>query len=191
MEYDVIVIGGGHAGIEASIVSARMGCKTLLLTMLVEQIGAASCNPAVGGLGKGHLVKEIDALGGVMGYITDKSGIQFRTLNASKGPAVRGTRAQIDMDRYKIIARNLCYHTKNLEVSQQIVESLVLEKDSVIGVKTTIGKVYQAKKVVLTTGTFLRGKIHIGENTSNNGRAGEPPAMVVGENLRELGLDVG
>ncbi|WP_299548459.1 tRNA uridine-5-carboxymethylaminomethyl(34) synthesis enzyme MnmG [uncultured Helicobacter sp.] len=191
MEYDVIVIGGGHAGIEASIVSAKMGCKTLLLTMLVEQIGAASCNPAVGGLGKGHLVKEIDALGGVMGYITDKSGIQFRTLNASKGPAVRGTRAQIDMDRYKIIARDLCYHTKNLEISQQIVESLVLENNSVIGVKTTIGKVYRAKKVVLTTGTFLRGKIHIGENTSHNGRAGEPPAMELGENLRALGLDVG
>ncbi|TLD82435.1 tRNA uridine-5-carboxymethylaminomethyl(34) synthesis enzyme MnmG [Helicobacter sp. MIT 11-5569] len=191
MEYDVIVIGGGHAGIEASVVAAKMSCKTLLLTMLVEQIGAASCNPAVGGLGKGHLVKEIDALGGVMGYITDKSGIQFRTLNASKGPAVRGTRAQIDMDRYKIIARNLCYHTKNLEVSQQIVESLVLQEDSVVGVKTTIGKVYHAKKVVLTTGTFLRGKIHIGENTSNNGRAGEPPAMELGENLRTLGLDVG
>ena len=191
MEYDVIVIGGGHAGIEASIVSAKMGCKTLLLTMLVEQIGAASCNPAVGGLGKGHLVKEIDALGGVMGYITDKSGIQFRTLNASKGPAVRGTRAQIDMDRYKIIARNLCYHTKNLEISQQIVESLVLENDSVVGVKTAIGKIYHSKKVVLTTGTFLRGKIHIGESTSSNGRAGEPPAMELGENLKSLGLDIG
>ncbi|MBX7490185.1 tRNA uridine-5-carboxymethylaminomethyl(34) synthesis enzyme MnmG [Helicobacter turcicus] len=191
MEYDVIVIGGGHAGIEASVVAAKMGCKTLLLTMLVEQIGAASCNPAVGGLGKGHLVKEIDALGGVMGYLADKSGIQFRVLNASKGPAVRGTRAQIDMDRYKIIARNLCYHTKNLEISQQIVESLALENDFVVGVKTAIGKVYHAKKVVLTTGTFLRGKIHIGENTSSNGRVGEPPAMELGENLRALGFDVG
>ena len=191
MEYDVIVIGGGHAGIEASVAAAKMGCRTLLLTMLVEQIGAASCNPAVGGLGKGHLVKEIDALGGVMGYIADKSGIQFRTLNASKGPAVRGTRAQIDMDRYKILARDICYQTKNLEVSQQIVESLVLEKDLIVGVKTAIGKVYHCKKVVLTTGTFLRGKIHIGENTSNNGRSGEPPAMELGENLRTLGLDVG
>ena len=193
MEYDVIVIGGGHAGIEASIVAAKMGCKTLLLSMLVEQIGAASCNPAVGGLGKGHLVKEIDALGGVMGYITDKSGIQFRILNGSKGPAVRGTRAQIDMDRYKIIARNLCYHTQNLEISQQIVESLLLnaDKSEVLGVQTNIGKVYHAKKVILTTGTFLRGKIHIGESTSNNGRAGEPPAMQLGENLRTLGLDVG
>lgn len=146
MTYDVIVIGGGHAGIEASIVSAKRGCKTLLLTMLVEQIGAASCNPAVGGLGKGHLVKEVDALGGVMGYITDKSGIQFRTLNASKGPAVRGTRAQIDMDRYKIIAREICYQTKNLEVSQQIAESLLLENNCIVGVKTNIGKVYHAKK---------------------------------------------
>ena len=193
MEYDVIVIGGGHAGIEASIVAAKMGCKTLLLSMLVEQIGAASCNPAVGGLGKGHLVKEIDALGGVMGYITDKSGIQFRILNGSKGPAVRGTRAQIDMDRYKIIARNLCYHTQNLEISQQIVESLLLnaDKSEVLGVQTNIGKIYHAKKVILTTGTFLRGKIHIGESTSNNGRAGEPPAMQLGENLRTLGLDVG
>ena len=193
MDYDIIVVGGGHAGIEASVVAAKMGCKTLLITMLVEQIGAASCNPAMGGLGKGHLIKEIDALGGVMGYITDKSGIQFRILNGSKGPAVRGTRAQIDMDRYKIIARNLCYHTQNLEISQQIVESLLLnaDKSEVLGVQTNIGKVYHAKKVILTTGTFLRGKIHIGESTSNNGRAGEPPAMQLGENLRTLGLDVG
>ncbi|MCM1223159.1 MAG: FAD-dependent oxidoreductase, partial [Lachnospiraceae bacterium] len=193
MDYDVIVIGGGHAGIEASVVAAKMGCKTLLITMLVEQIGAASCNPAIGGLGKGHLVKEIDALGGVMGYITDKSGIQFRTLNASKGPAVRGTRAQIDMDRYKIIARNLCYHTPNLEVTQQIVESLTLneEKTAVIGLKTSIGKAYFARKIILTTGTFLRGKIHIGENISSNGRAGEPPASALGENLREFGEQLG
>ncbi len=193
MEYDVIVVGGGHAGIEAAIISAKMGCHTLLLTVLVEQIGAASCNPAVGGLGKGHLVKEIDALGGVMGYITDKSGIQFRTLNASKGPAVRGTRAQIDMDRYKIIARNLCYQTKNLEVSQQMVESLILNqtKDQIIGLKTAVGKEYRAKKIILTTGTFLCGKIHIGQSISSNGRAGEPPAKALGENLRSLGLDMG
>ncbi|MDE5603059.1 MAG: tRNA uridine-5-carboxymethylaminomethyl(34) synthesis enzyme MnmG [Helicobacter sp.] len=191
MNYDVLVIGGGHAGIEASIIAAKMGCKTLLLTILVEQIGAASCNPAIGGLGKGHLVKEVDALGGVMGYITDKTGIQFRTLNASKGPAVRGTRAQIDMDRYKILARDLCYQTPNLEVSQQIVEALIIEKDTIKGVKTNIGKIYQAKKVILTTGTFLRGKIHIGENTSNNGRSGEPPAMELGKCLESLGLEIG
>ncbi len=191
MDYDVLVIGGGHAGIEASIIAAKMGCKTLLLTILVEQIGAASCNPAVGGLGKGHLVKEVDALGGVMGYITDKTGIQFRTLNASKGPAVRGTRAQIDMDRYKILARDLCYQTPNLEVSQQIVESLIIEKDAIKGVKTNIGKIYRAKKVILTTGTFLRGKIHIGENTSSNGRSGEPPAMELGKCLESLGLEIG
>ena len=191
MDYDVLVIGGGHAGIEASIIAAKMGCKTLLLTILVEQIGAASCNPAVGGLGKGHLVKEVDALGGVMGYITDKTGIQFRTLNVSKGPAVRGTRAQIDMDRYKILARDLCYQTPNLEVSQQIVESLIIEKDAIKGVKTNIGKIYRAKKVILTTGTFLRGKIHIGENTSSNGRSGEPPAMELGKCLESLGLEIG
>ena len=191
MEYDVIVIGGGHAGIEASIVSAKMGAKTLLLTILVEQIGAASCNPAVGGLGKGHLVKEIDALGGVMGEITDECGIQYRTLNASKGPAVRGTRAQIDMDRYKILARKMCYATKNLEIAQQSVEALVIENNAVVGVKTALGKIYKAKKVILTTGTFLRGKIHVGENTSQNGRAGEPPAMNLGEDLIALGLDMG
>lgn len=191
MEYDVIVIGGGHAGIEASIVSAKMGAKTLLLTILVEQIGAASCNPAVGGLGKGHLVKEIDALGGVMGEITDECGIQYRTLNASKGPAVRGTRAQIDMDRYKILARKICYETKNLEIAQQSVESLIIENSAIVGVKTALGKIYKAKKVILTTGTFLRGKIHVGENTSQNGRAGEPPAMNLGEDLIALGLDMG
>lgn len=193
MEYDVIVVGGGHAGIESSLIAAKMGCKTLLITMLVEQIGAASCNPAIGGLGKGHLVKEIDALGGIMGYLTDKSGIQFRTLNASKGPAVRGTRAQIDMDRYKILARDICYHAQNLEVTQQLVESLVLNenKNAVIGLKTSIGKTFYAKKIILTTGTFLRGKIHIGESTSSNGRAGEPPASALGEDLRSLGLEVG
>lgn len=193
MEYDVIVVGGGHAGIESSLIAAKMGCKTLLITMLVEQIGAASCNPAIGGLGKGHLVKEIDALGGMMGYLADKSGIQFRTLNASKGPAVRGTRAQIDMDRYKILARDICYRTQNLEVTQQLVESLVLNenKNAVIGLKTSIGKTYYTKKIILTTGTFLRGKIHIGESTSGNGRAGEPPASALGEDLRSLGLEVG
>lgn len=191
MDYDVIVIGGGHAGIEASIVCAKMGAKTLLATLLVEQIGAASCNPAVGGLGKGHLVKEIDALGGVMGYITDKCGIQFRTLNASKGPAVQGTRAQIDMDRYKIIARDLCYHTKNLEITQQSINSLIVENNEVKGVISSIGKKYYAKKVILTTGTFLRGKIHIGEHTSSNGRAGEPPSLELGASLQDLGLDVG
>ncbi len=126
-----------------------------------------------------------------MGYITDKTGIQFRTLNVSKGPAVRGTRAQIDMDRYKILARDLCYQTPNLEVSQQIVESLIIEKDAIKGVKTNIGKIYRAKKVILTTGTFLRGKIHIGENTSSNGRSGEPPAMELGKCLESLGLEIG
>ena len=191
MQYDVIVIGGGHAGIEASIVAAKMGCKTLLLTILVEQIGAASCNPAIGGLGKGHLVKEVDALGGVMGEITDLCGIQFRTLNASKGPAVRGTRAQIDMDRYKILARNFCYNTPNLEISQQIVSSLICQNNAILGVKTAIGKTYYAKKVILTTGTFLQGKIHIGKHISPNGRAGEPPSSELGEYLRDLGLEVG
>ncbi|RDU68769.1 tRNA uridine-5-carboxymethylaminomethyl(34) synthesis enzyme MnmG [Helicobacter cholecystus] len=195
MEYDVIVVGGGHAGIEASIVSARMGAKTHLLSILVENIGLASCNPAIGGLGKGHLTKEVDALGGVMGEITDACGIQYRTLNASKGPAVRGTRAQIDMDAYRIYARNLVLNTPNLSVSQEMAEELLIEEEEgeqkVVGVKTNIGKIYQAKKVILTTGTFLRGLIHMGEVMSENGRAGESASKNLTDSLLKLGLEVG
>lgn len=196
MEYDVLVVGGGHAGLEASIASAKMGAKTHLLTLLVQNIALASCNPAVGGLGKGHLVKEIDALGGVMGEITDKCGIQFRILNSSKGPAVRGTRAQIDMDRYSIIAKDIALNTPNLTLSQESVESLIYEKDSqgrfiAKGVKTNIGKTYYAKAVILTTGTFLRGLVHIGESKIQNGRFGEMSPQNLSTSLQELGLSLG
>lgn len=194
MEFDVIVVGGGHAGIEASITSAKMGAKTHLLSILVENIGLASCNPAIGGLGKGHLTKEVDALGGVMGEITDACGIQYRTLNASKGPAVRGTRAQIDMDSYRIYARNLVLNSPNLSVSQEMAEELIVDEanpQKVIGVKTNIGKTYYAKKIILTTGTFLRGLIHIGEVMSENGRVGESASKNLSESLIKLGLEVG
>ncbi|RAX57035.1 tRNA uridine-5-carboxymethylaminomethyl(34) synthesis enzyme MnmG [Helicobacter monodelphidis] len=191
MSYDIIVVGGGHAGIEASIVSAKMGNKTLLLTILVEQIGAASCNPAIGGLAKGHLVKEIDALGGVMGKATDECGIQFRILNNSKGPAVRGSRAQIDMDAYRIYMKDLILQTPNLEVRQELVEKLLLDSDSIQGVQSELGRQYYAKKVILTTGTFLNGKVHIGNFITHYGRMGEPSAKKLGDNLKELGLDVG
>ncbi|MCE3046558.1 tRNA uridine-5-carboxymethylaminomethyl(34) synthesis enzyme MnmG [Helicobacter kayseriensis] len=194
MEFDVLVVGGGHAGIEASVASAKMGAKTHLLTILVENIGLASCNPAIGGLGKGHLTKEVDALGGVMGMITDACGIQYRTLNASKGPAVRGTRAQIDMDAYRIYARNLVLDTPNLSVSQEMAESLIVDSEDsqkVIGIKTNIGKTYFAKKIILTTGTFLRGLIHIGEVMSENGRVGESASRNLSQSLIDLGLEVG
>lgn len=192
--YDIIVIGGGHAGLEAAIVSARMGMRVHLLTMLVENIALASCNPAIGGLGKGHLVKEIDALGGVMGQITDKCGIQYRILNASKGPAVRGTRAQIDMDAYRIYARNLALNTPNLSISQENAQQLLKEegdKTRIIGVKTHIGKSYYAKKVIITTGTFLRGLVHIGENQSKNGRFGENASYGLSDSLKDLGFHLG
>lgn len=188
---DILVIGGGHAGIEASIVSANMGARVHLLTMLVENIGLASCNPAIGGLGKGHLVKEVDALGGVMGILTDKSGIQYRVLNASKGPAVRGTRAQIDMDKYRIEARNMVLNTPNLSVSQEVVESLLVEEQKVIGVRTNIGKTYFAKKVIITAGTFLRGLVHIGETQITNGRFGENASIGLSQSLRDLGFELG
>ncbi|MDO7252775.1 tRNA uridine-5-carboxymethylaminomethyl(34) synthesis enzyme MnmG [Helicobacter cappadocius] len=191
MKYDVIVIGGGHAGIEASLVSAKMGAKTHLLTILVENIGLASCNPAVGGLGKGHLTKEVDALGGAIGIITDNCGIQYRTLNASKGPAVRGTRAQIDMDKYRIFARNLVLNTPNLSVSQEIAEELIVQNNSVVGVKTSIGKIYYANKIIITTGTFLRGLVHIGESKSQNGRFGENASIGLSKSLESLGFEMG
>lgn len=189
--FDIIVIGGGHAGIEASAASARMGKKTLLLTTLIEQIGAASCNPAIGGLAKGHLVKEIDAMGGLMGEITDIAGIQFRILNESKGVAVRGSRAQIDMDRYRIVARNKLLKLKNLEISQEQVCELIYENDSVMGVKTNLQNSYKAKKVILTTGTFLNGLIHIGENKLTAGRVGELASVKLGENLLSTNLKMG
>ncbi len=189
--YDIIVVGGGHAGIEACLAAARMGKKTLLITMLVEQIGAASCNPAIGGLAKGHLVRELDALGGEMGLCTDATGIQFRILNASKGAAVQGSRAQIDMDKYREYMRKICHSTPNLEVYQDEVSSLLVNENEVYGVKTKLGEEFKAKKVILTTGTFMRGLIHIGENTYDAGRAWELPSSTLSIQLKELGLKVG
>ncbi|EAH5419408.1 tRNA uridine-5-carboxymethylaminomethyl(34) synthesis enzyme MnmG [Campylobacter coli] len=189
--FDVIVIGGGHAGVEASAAAARMGKKTLLLTTLIEQIGAASCNPAIGGLAKGHLVKELDAMGGLMGEITDEAGIQFRILNESKGVAVQGSRAQIDMDKYRIIARNKLLKLKNLEISQEQVYELIYENGSVVGVKTNLQNTYEAKKVILTTGTFLNGLIHVGENKLTAGRVGELASVNLGQNLLSTSLKMG
>ena len=191
MKYDVIVIGGGHAGIEAALASARMGVKTLLITILVEQIGASSCNPAIGGLAKGHLVKEVDALGGEMGLCTDATGIQFRTLNASKGPAVRGSRAQIDMDAYRIYMRNVVLNTEHLDVKQEIADGLIVEGDEVAGVTTQLGNRYLASKVIITAGTFLNGLIHIGDKQQTAGRQGEFASVELAEYLKGLGLEIG
>jgi len=189
--YDVIVIGGGHSGIEAAHASAKMGAKTLMITILAEQIGAASCNPAIGGLAKGHLVKEIDALGGLMGLATDNAGLQYRILNASKGPAVRGSRAQIDMDRYRIYVRDTLYHTENLDIKQEIVEKLLIEDGKIKGVETQLKNIYNAKKVIIASGTFLNGLIHIGEVKQSAGRQGEFASITLAENLRELGFKIG
>ncbi|QPI04240.1 tRNA uridine-5-carboxymethylaminomethyl(34) synthesis enzyme MnmG [Campylobacter concisus] len=191
MNYEIIVVGGGHAGIEASLAAARMGKQTLLITILAEQIGAASCNPAIGGLAKGHLVKEIDALGGQMGLTTDAVGIQFRVLNESKGPAVRGSRAQIDMDRYRVYMRNLLLNTPNLEISQEIATEILSENGEVTGVKSHLNNIYNAKKVIITTGTFLNGLIHVGFNKLEAGRVGELSAKDLSSSLRELGLNLG
>ncbi len=191
MNYDIIVVGGGHAGIEASLTAARMGKKTLLITILAEQIGAASCNPAIGGLAKGHLVKEIDALGGQMGLTTDAVGIQFRVLNESKGPAVRGSRAQIDMDRYRVYMRNLLLNTPNLEISQEIATQILSQNGEITGVKTHLGNEYKTSKLIITTGTFLNGLIHVGFNKLEAGRVGELSAKNLSDSLRGLGLEVG
>ena len=191
MNYEIIVVGGGHAGIEASLAAARMGKQTLLITILAEQIGAASCNPAIGGLAKGHLVKEIDALGGQMGLTTDAVGIQFRVLNESKGPAVRGSRAQIDMDRYRVYMRNLLLNTPNLEISQEIATEILSQNGEVTGVRTHLNNIYNAKKVIITTGTFLNGLIHVGFNKLEAGRVGELSAKDLSSSLRELGLNLG
>ena len=191
MQYDIIVVGAGHAGIEAALAGARLGKKTLLITMLVEQIGAASCNPAIGGLAKGHLVRELDAIGGEMGLCTDATGIQFRILNDSKGAAVQGTRAQIDMDEYKEYMRKVCHSTPNLDIYQDEVSYLIVENDEVLGVKTKLGEEFKSLKTILTTGTFMRGLIHIGENTYEAGRAWELASTTLSIQLKELGLNVG
>ncbi|WP_169753825.1 tRNA uridine-5-carboxymethylaminomethyl(34) synthesis enzyme MnmG [Campylobacter curvus] len=190
-KFDVIVVGGGHAGIEASLAAAKMGKKTLLITILAEQIGAASCNPAIGGLAKGHLVKEIDALGGQMGLTTDAVGIQFRVLNESKGPAVRGSRAQIDMDRYRVYMRNLLLNTPNLEISQEIATEILSANEQITGVKTHLGNVYETTKLIITTGTFLNGLIHVGFNKLKAGRVGELSSINLSQSLRNLGLEMG
>ncbi len=191
MNYDVIVIGGGHAGIEASLAPARMGVKTLMITILAEQIGASSCNPAIGGLAKGHLVKELDAIGGQMGLATDATGIQFRILNGSKGPAVRGSRAQIDMDRYRIYMRDVVLNTPNLDVKQEIVEVLIIEDGKVQGVETQLGNRYMASKVIIASGTFLNGLIHIGDKKQQAGRQGEFASIGLAEYLRSLDIEMG
>lgn len=189
--FDVIVVGGGHAGTEAALAAARSGAKTLLLTHNIETLGQMSCNPAIGGIGKGHLVKEIDALGGVMARAIDQAGIQFRILNASKGPAVRATRAQADRVLYKQAIRYYLETQPNLLIFQQAVDDILIEHDRITGVLTQMGLQFKAKTVVLTAGTFLAGKIHVGLNHYEGGRAGDPPAKNLAARLRELNLRVG
>ena len=184
--FDVIVVGGGHAGTEACLAGARMGCRTLLLTHNMETLGAMSCNPAIGGIGKSHLVKEIDALGGAMATATDLGGIQFRVLNSRKGPAVRATRAQADRVLYKAAILNILQSQKNLTIFQQAVDDLILDGERVTGVITQMGLTFKAKTVVVTAGTFLAGKIHIGMQNYSAGRAGDPPAVKLAERLRSL-----
>ena len=190
-EFDVIVVGGGHAGTEAALAAARMGCATLLLSHNIETLGQMSCNPSIGGIGKGHLVKEVDALGGAMAIATDEAGIQFRILNSSKGPAVRATRAQADRVLYKAAIRQRLENQPNLWLFQQAVDDLMVEGDRVVGAVTQVGIRFRARTVVLTAGTFLDGKIHVGLNNYAAGRAGDPPAVSLSARLKELKLPQG
>ena len=189
--FDVIVVGGGHAGTEAALAAARMGSKTLLLTHNIETLGQMSCNPSIGGIGKGHLVKEVDAMGGAMAAATDEGGIQFRILNSSKGPAVRATRAQADRILYKAAIRSRLENQPNLWLFQQAVEDLMLEGDQVVGAVTQVGIRFRGRAVVLTAGTFLDGKIHVGLNNYSAGRAGDPSALGLSARLKELKLPQG
>ncbi len=190
-KYDVIVIGAGHAGCEAALASARMGCSTLMLTMNLDSIALMSCNPAIGGLAKGHLVKEIDALGGEMAKIIDRTGIQFRVLNLSKGPAVRGTRAQADKQRYRMAMKKSVERQAGLDVKQGLVEKILVENRQIVGVETNIGVRYLSSAVIVTTGTFLKGLIHIGLVHYPSGRAGEFPSVGLSDNLLRLGFELG
>ena len=190
-KFDVIVVGGGHAGTEAALASARMGCSTLLLTHNIETLGLMSCNPSIGGIGKGHLVKEVDALGGAMASATDEAGIQFRILNSSKGAAVRATRAQADRALYKQAIRSRLENQPNLWLFQQAVDDLLVEGDQANGVVTQAGLRFAAKAVVLTTGTFLSGLIHVGQSNYPGGRAGDSSSTSLAHRLRELKLPVG
>ena len=189
--FDVIVIGGGHAGTEAAAAAARMGSRTLLLTQNIETIGQMSCNPAIGGIGKSHLVAELDALDGVMAKATDQAGIHFRVLNGSKGPAVRATRAQADRALYRNAVRDILEHQSDLRIFQQSVTDLVVENGRVVGCETQMGLTFRATAVVLTTGTFLGGKIHIGHEQHPGGRAGDAPANALADRLRALPFRVG
>ena len=189
--FDVIVVGGGHAGTEAALAAARTGCRTLLLTHNVETLGQMSCNPSIGGIGKGHLVREIDALGGVMAAASDDAGIQFRILNSSKGPAVRATRAQADRVLYRQAIRRRLENHKNLSIFQQAVDDLTVENGRITGVVTELGIGFLARAIVLTTGTFLSGLVHVGLKNYQAGRAGDPPAIRLARRLGELDLPVG
>lgn len=191
MEYDVVVVGGGHAGIEAALASARIGLKTCLLTMSIDRIGQMSCNPAIGGTAKGHLVKEIDALGGEMGAAIDSAGLQFRILNRSKGPAIWSSRAQADMELYRNYMRKTCENTKNLDLHQDTVAGLLMEGNRIAGVSTSLDQRLNAKCVVITTGTFLNGLIHIGDRRITAGRVGEPASVELAEALKNYGFKMG